>query len=62
MSDRPFTLVREFPLKMLVHDPQNTGTLNLEEWYTKDLLYTTLDWDINQSLEFGSRGLVSWSK
>jgi hypothetical protein len=62
VSDRPFTLVREFPLKMLVHDPQNTGTLNLEEWYTKDLLYTKLDWDINQSLEFGSRGLVSWSK
>jgi len=55
VSDCPSTPVWEFPLKMLVHDSQNTGTLNLEEWYTKDLPYTKLDWDINQCLEFGSR-------
>jgi hypothetical protein len=59
VSDRPSVPVREFPLKMLVHDPQNTGTLNLEEWYTKDLSYTKTDWDINQSLEFGSRDSMS---
>jgi hypothetical protein len=59
VSDRPSTPVREFPFKMLVRDPQNTGTLNLEEWYTKDLPYTKPDWDIDQSLEFGSRDSIS---
>ncbi len=55
MSDRPSTPVGEFPLKMHVQDSQNTGTLDLEDWYTKDLPYTKPERDIIQSLELGSR-------